>query len=148
MIRIFFQPFWRQICRQQDWMLLVTWGDKKVLVYGLWENSSHHKCVLIVLCKWNGLLVGDHRCMLFIQIRCDHFVWEIWYYIPPWCLQGWPTQGSKHIHSHFCCWRRWWYKSLINQCKWNEGRFWKWLCWEGAWLWRDQQLVCIFLLVK
>ena len=127
-------------------MLLVVWGDKKFLMCVLWENNSHWQGVSLVLCKQNGLLVGYRICMFCIQIRHDHFEWEVWDYILPWCLQGWPTQGSKHIHSHFCCWREWWDKSLINQCKWNEHCLWKWRCWEGVWLWWYQQLVCSFLL--
>ena len=126
-------------------MLLVVWGDKTFLVCVLWVNISHWQGVLLVLCKKNILIVVDHRCMSFIQIRHNQFGWEVWDYILPWCLQGWPTQGSKHIHSHFCCWRVWWDKSLINQCKWNKHHFCKWRCLKGSWLWWYQQLVCRLL---
>ena len=122
------------------------WGDEKFLVCVLWGNNSHPQGVSLVLCKQNGLLVGNRRCMFCIQIRHNYFKWEVWYYILTWCLQGWPTQGSKHIYSHSCCLREWWDKSLINQCKWNEHRLWKWHCWEGFWMWWYQQLVCSFFL--
>ena len=137
-----FQRFWCQSRRQQDLMLLVVWGDKKFLVCVLWGNNSHKQSILLVLCKQSGLFVGYRRCMLCIQIRHDHFGWEVWDNIIPWCLQGWPTQGSNHICSYFFCWRGWWDKSLISKFKWNKHHLCKWHCWEIAWLWWDQQLVC------
>ena len=110
------------------------------------EITFISKVFYYFLCQQSGLLVGDHICMFYIQLRHDHFGWEVWDCILPWCLQGWPIQVLKHIHSHFCCWREWWDKSLINKCKWNDHRLWKWRCWEGAWMWWDKQLVCKFLL--
>ena len=145
---VFSQRFWRQIRWQQDLMLLVVWGDERYLLCLLWGNNIHQQGVLLFLCKQIGLLVGDHIYMFYIQLRYDHFGWEVWDCILPWCLQGWPIQVLKHIHSHFCCWREWWDKILINKCKWNEHRLWKWRCWEGAWMWWDKQLVCKFLLVN
>ena len=142
----FSKQYWRQSYQQQYWMLLIVWGDKKFLVCGLWVNSSHQQGGLLVLCNQNVLLVGDCICMFFIHIRHGHFLWEVWDYIPPWYIQGWPIQGSQHIHSHFCCWRVWLDKILIIQCKLNKHCLCKQWCWYVYWLWWDQQLVCSFLL--
>ena len=87
-----------------------------------------------VLCNRNGLIVGDRKLMIGIILRHVHLVWEVWDYIIPWCLNGWTTQVSKHMHSHFCCRRELWDKILINQCKCNNHRLRKWRCWEEAWL--------------
>ena len=124
----------------------VRW--QKILVCVLWGNNNHQQGVLLFLCKRNVMLIGDRICMFCIQLKHDHFGWEVWDYIPPWCPQRWPTQGSKHIHSYLWFWRGWWYKSVINQCKWNKHCLWKRRCWERAWLWWDHQSVCRFLLGK
>ena len=132
-----FQRFWCQSCRGQDWMLLVMLAEEKFPVCVLWGNNSHQKGVLLFSCKQNDLIVGDRRCMFYIQLRHDHFESKVWDYILPCCIQGWTTHGYKHIHSHFCCWREWWYKSLINQCKWFikllshhslQQQKWIWIC--------------------
>ena len=82
-----FQQFWIQSCQQQDWMFLVVWGDEKVLVCGLWVNSIRRRCVLLVLCNQNGLLVGDCRCMFYIHLIHNHFGKEFLDFILLWCLQ-------------------------------------------------------------
>ena len=144
----FFQWFWRQSCWQRDLMLLVMWGEEKVLVCVLWGNNSYQQGFSLFLCKQNGLLVWDRISVFCIQLRHDHFEWEVWEYIILCCLKRWPTQGSKHIHGNFFCWREWRDKSLMNQFKWNEHRLWKLHCWEGVWMWWDQQFVCKFLLAN
>ena len=125
--------------------MLVVWGEDKILVCVPLENNSN-QIFLMVLCNKNGLIVGEYRCMFCIQLRHDHFGWEVWDYILPWCLHGLPTKGSKNIHGHFCCWRRQWDKSLINQCKWNDSLLCKWRCLEGDWLCWYQKFLCRFFL--